>query len=249
MRTIEKKFIKEIDKFLIKTYPQKEQSATIKPSSYYGCIRKTWYGILKYKARKRSFARGIRILECGTQLHEWIQTQVLMPIMEDSKSKIKKIPLEEIPSYGKKGVEFIKEHNAPDMEIKVRDSRYTEEYPISAMVDGAFEFEGKKMLFEFKTINPTDFEYLYRPLPDHIKQGALYTLCFEIPRVLFLYYNKGNQDLRAFLVEYTEEQIAWAGERAQEIEEYLLDQKLPPREENKYCTYCEYKHLCQENKK
>ena len=247
-------FLEAIDNYLVKSRILKneeyENSKTdkrpsIKPSSYYKCIRKLWYDFMGFPKKERWYPRSIRILENGTVLHEWIQTQIFMD-MDKGDYAIKLLPANELPEYGKEGIEFIKEHKAPDMEVKFKDRRHTEKYAISAMIDGHMEFMNLQMLFEFKTINPKDFELLIAPLKDHIKQGAIYAMCLGVPRVMFLYYDKGSQFMKPYLVEYNDDQITWAKARCQTIEEYLLNQELPPKEkgEGKDCDFCPFKALC-----
>jgi len=239
-------FLDAVDSYLIKSRVKKEdehgKSLSIKPSSYYKCARKLWYELLQFPKKPKYYAKSIRTLENGTVLHEWIQTQVFMD-MDKGEYHIKLLPAEELPSFNKEGIEFIKEHDAPAMEIKFRDYRYTK-YPVSAMIDGFMEFQDSRMLFEFKTINPKDFDMLYEPLKDHIKQGAIYALSLGLPRVIFVYYNKGNSDMKAYLVKYTDVQIEWAKTRVHYIDECTNNLDFPPKEEGRDCTYCSFKSLC-----
>ena len=244
--SIEARFLKTIDRYLMDSREDRD-SVSIKPSSYYKCMRKTWYNLLRFPKKVKKYARSIRILECGTALHEWIQTKVLMPMCLNGTGIERLLYPKDLPVFGAEGVKFIKEHSAPDMEIKIRDYRFTSKYPVSAMVDGAFVFEGLPMLFEFKTIKSSDFKSLRKPLSDHIKQGALYALCYKITNVMFVYYNKDSQEMKAYLIKYGDDQITWALTRIQILEEYLLDLKLPPAEPDNFCKYCEYKHLCESN--
>lgn len=247
-KPLEEVFIETIDNYLVESRQErdneKENSISIKPSSYYKCIRKLWYELLGFPKKQKWYPRSIRILENGTVLHEWIQKQVFMD-MDKGDYDIKLIPETEFPAFGKPGIEFIKDHNAPEMEIKFRDMRFTKQYPISAMVDGAIEFRNLQMILEFKTIKPKDFELLFEPLKEHIKQGAIYALCTGIRRVMFLYYDKGEHHFKAFLVEYNDAQIEWARLRIQKIEEYLLNLELPPKEEGKDCDFCPFKDFCE----
>lgn len=248
-KPVGEQFIDEIDKYLIASRSKREEenSISIKPSSYYKCIRSQWYSLLRFPKKKKWYPRSIRILENGTTLHEWIQREVFMDMENFGECKIKLIPPEELPNYDIEEIEFIKEHDAPEMEVKFRDRRHTEKYPVSAMIDGFMEFINQQMLFEFKTIKPEDFALLFEPLKDHIKQGAIYALCLGVPRVMFLYYDKGEHHFKAYLVEYNDDQVTWAKMRIQQIEEYLLALELPPKEESSNCRFCDYKDLCEKD--
>lgn len=248
-KTFEEKFIGQVDQFLVA--PPKEERPTrlaFRPSSYAKCQRLVYYFLKGIKEKKKENPRSKRILEVGTALHEWIQTEVFMKMdLEDY--QIKLVPKEELPSFGQEGIQFLEEHNAPPMEVKFLDHRWTEKFPISAMVDGSMTFMNKDMLFEFKTINPNDFDLLIEPLTDHIKQGAIYSLSTGVKSVMFLYLCKGTQQLKSYLITYRQEQLDWVVNRIRSIEGYVLRDELPPKEESKHCTWCGYKTLCDKNLK
>lgn len=248
-KTTEELFVAALDKYLEKSRGRSEEERPNKiafnPSSVYKCQRQIWYKLKGFKGNKHVYARSARILEVGTALHEWVQTQVFQPMSEETGATIKLLTLEELPAYGQDGIDFIREHHAPPMEVKFRDRRFTKVIPISAMTDGAFSFKQQDMLFEFKTINPDDFKLLIEPLKDHVKQGAVYSLSLGIKYVMFLYFNKGNQHWRAFLVEYTADQHDWVRDRLTTIEDYYLQDELPPKEESDQCKWCPFKSYCE----
>lgn len=249
-RTIEELFISEVDDYIIKSRMQKDKergsSLSIKPSSYYKCCRQLWYSLKGYPQTKKTYARSERILEVGTALHEWVQTQVFMPMSEAAGSPITLIPMEEMPSYGMQGISYIHEHKAPPMEIKFKDYRWTRKTPVSAMIDGALHYT-IDMLFEFKTINPDDFKIMIEPQLQHIKQGALYALCTGIHTVMFLYLCKGTQNWKPYLVKYNEAQLNWVKQRLWDIDTWLIENTLPDVEQDKECKWCPYKKLCESN--
>jgi CRISPR/Cas system-associated exonuclease Cas4 (RecB family) len=236
-KSIEQKFIDSIDKFIVQKRDRKG-SRSIKPSSYYNCTRQVWYDLLDYPAKHKPSARGNRIMEVGTQLHEYVQ-DILMNMDE-----ITLIPHEELPAYGAEGVEFILEHQSSPMEVKVKDQRFTKKYPLSYMVDGAIEYQGIRYLFEFKTINTKDFGYLFEPLKDHLMQGAIYAMSLGISKVMFLYLDKNDQNFKAYVHTYTEEELEFCKNKILEIEKHLLNLTLPPKEESYKCKYCSFKTFC-----
>lgn len=244
--TIEEKFIGAIDSFLVSSsYNSKKERLAFRPSSYYKCKRQVYYFLSGVDGEKRLYPRSQRILQVGTKLHEWVQEEVLSKMEEYG---VTLLPMEELPNYGKEGLEFIKEHGASPMEIKFLDYRHTTKFPISGMVDGWMEFENISFLFEFKTINPNDFSMLIEPLKDHVKQGAIYSLSLGVKKVLFLYLCKGTQNLKAYMVTYNEQQLEWVEKLINEIEENVLEKELPDKEEGLECRYCAYSRLCKENK-
>lgn len=265
-RTFEERFVGELDRFLVSPHGERRVSRlAFRPSSYYKCIRQTYYFLKGIPSKRNEVARSMRILEVGTALHEWIQRSILMEMDKEDKPTVTIVPVEEIPSFGEEGIEFFKhpqnraiikvddEGNVdiietyseiPATEVKFVDTRWTEHFPISAMVDGYLQFVGKEFLFEFKTINPKDFELLFEPLTDHIKQGAIYALSTGVRSVMFLYLCKGTQALKPYLVTYTDKQLEWVVNRMKVTEEFVVKDELPPKEVTKNCTWCGYKKLC-----
>jgi CRISPR/Cas system-associated exonuclease Cas4 (RecB family) len=250
-KPISEKFIASLDEYLLKSRNDRvrKNNCFIRPSLYYKCIRQVWYKILGFPCSENTNARSIRTLEIGTALHEWVQREIFM--QKDFPFSL--VPPHELPAWGREGIEFFneqqnREENRPDMEIGFIDKRWTEKYYIYSIVDGIFNFENMDMVFEFKTINPNDFDYLYEPLEDHKKQAALYALSLGIDNIMFLYLNKGNSQWKAFHFEVNQEQKEWALKRVQLIDRHLINKVLPEKEENNYCNFCAYRKLCRENK-
>lgn len=249
-KTFEEQFVGAIDTFLVTPRgEERPQRLAFRPSSYYKCMRQTYYFLKGLRGKGKRNPRSERILAVGTALHEWIQEEVLTEMDKWDGSPLKLLPIEELPAYGEVGIEFITEHASADMEIKFIDKRWTKVFPISAMVDGGLTLYSKDFLFEFKTINPTDFATLIEPLSDHVKQGAIYALCTGVKTVMFLYLCKGTQNLKAYAVTYTQEQLDWVLNRIRTTEDLVLEDILPPKEEGISCRYCEYKTICEKDLK
>lgn len=250
-RTVEELFTAALDDFIINRAKENDNPARKRkahnPSGYYKCWRMKWYELLGFpipEGKKKYYPKQQRVFDIGTATHEWVQNKILVEMAKNEKSPLKLIPIEELPVYGQEGIEFIREHGAADTEIKFLDKRFSNLFPISAMIDGALTFMGKNMLFEFKTINSKDFELLIEPSMDYKKQGALYSTCLGIKDVMFLYINKDTQEWRAFLVEYGKEHHDWVKERITQIEEFVENKQLPPKEVSDQCKWCSYKTLC-----
>lgn len=242
------RFLDEIDKFLVDEARENRRKSRLafRPSQYSKCERMTYYFLKGIEGREPIYPRTQRIFAVGTSLHEWIQEQVFME-MEGYEVSI--LPKHELPFYEAEGVEILTQEVAPDMEIKFLDHRWTKKFPISAMIDGAMEMDGHKFLFEFKTINPKDFEFMIEPLNDHIMQGALYSLSIGIRKIIILYLCKGTQNFKAYEINYTDEQLEWVAEKLNRIETYVLEDALPPKEEGISCRFCKYKNLCNSDRK
>lgn len=247
-RTFEELFIASVDQFIVDKEVKKgerEKRKAHNPSGFYKCQRMQWYELNDFpkKIRPRG-ARLYRVLDIGTITHEWIQEQILMVMDKEPKSPIRLIPKEELPVFGKEGIEFITEHHAPPMEVKFLDHRFTKLFPISAMVDGALVFATKNTIFEFKTMNTKDFQLLIEVPMDYRKQGALYSMSLEVNNVLFLFIDKDTQEFKAYLVEYGEPQHEWVRSRIQGLEGYVERKELPPKEVSDNCRWCPFKGAC-----
>lgn len=236
-------FVKTLDDFILEKASRNEkENIAFRPSQYYKCMRQIWYFLNGYKKDSVKNPKSERILQVGTALHEWVQTKILLELNSCS-SNFRVLTKDDLKVFEKEGIECIVNHSAPPTEIKFLDRRFTKYFPISAMVDGVIEFNGNIFIFEFKTINSNGFKSLTAPLKAHTKQGAIYSMCLEIPKVLFLYLNKDTQDWAAFDYEYSETQYKWVRDRLETIENYYETKIIPPREEGD-CYYCDYKNIC-----
>ncbi len=247
-RTVEELFLAAIDEYLIQTAKQKDDPTKKRkahnPSSYYKCWRSKWYELMDFPKSVKYVAKMQRVFAVGTITHEWIQDEILAKMNTLDSSPIRLIPKEELPAYGQEGVIFSTEHGSSPIEVKFLDYRHTKLYPVSAMIDGAFRFMSKDILFEFKTIKHEDFEYLIEPSLDYRKQGAMYSTCMGINLVMFVYIDKDTQEMKAYLVEYTKEQQEWVVSRMTTLEGYIERNELPPKEVSKDCNYCAFKYYC-----
>jgi CRISPR/Cas system-associated exonuclease Cas4 (RecB family) len=261
--TLPEKFLRKLDTYLVSSRQKEREKQDahsglyIRPSSYYKCMRQTWYRMKKFPSKDNSTAKGLRTLEIGTALHEWVQRDIFM--QKDFPYPL--VPADELPCFNQQGLElFTKEQNRienrPEMEIGWIDKRWTSKYFIYSIIDGALDIEHMYYLFEFKTINPDDFKYLYEPLEEHKKQATLYALSLGIDNILFLYINKANSEWKAFEYYVTEEQKEWALKRVIHLDYCLVNDILPDKEITplpKYgpnvtsCRYCSYKNICEKD--
>ena len=245
-------FLATIDEYLVKSRVEArakrgERRLSFQPSSYYGCQRSLWYKLNKFPFTDNPTPVSERWTEIGSITHSWIQDTILDPMGEDKRFKISLVPKEELLVFGKEGITFIDEHQNSSVEIKFLDTRWTEQIPVSAMVDGCMHFGGRDFLYEFKTMKQEKFDPLIYPLKEHIKQGALYSLCLGLP-VMFHYINKNNQQWKTFFIEYTQEQLDWVANRLRNMERYYLENILPEKEEcEENCRFCSYKKYCKKD--
>jgi hypothetical protein len=127
---------------------------------------------------------------------------------------------------------------------------YNSIYNISGMIDGAFLFNSRQTMWEFKTMNPTEFQSLAEPKKAHLEQGAVYNLALGIPHILFHYENKGTHEYKVFEYEYKEVHREWVIAKIERVNNYVAQKILPPKcSETMECRYCEYKSYCERNEK
>lgn len=251
---LEDRFLYQLDAFIkrqgdAEELNRKSTLKSIKPSSYAGCLRSILFELQGLKASETNTAKAYRVLDVGEITHRWVQDKILASMHNDESVAFRVLSAMELPVYGVDGVEFIDKHGSSPLEIKLRDYRYTPTLPVSLMVDGAFCVEGINALFEFKTINTDGFKRLIEPQIKHQIQGVLYSLCTGVPRVLFVYIDKNTQDLKAYLVEYTQEQFDWCLNRLKTIEYYFNNpSEIVPAESiqnnDGNCRWCKYKGDC-----
>jgi len=73
----------------------------------------------------------------------------------------------------------------------------------------------------------------------------MYSLCIGIRKVMFLYLCKGTQNLKAYTVDYKDEQLQWVVDRIQGVEDKVLNDELPDKEADSLsCRFCPYKSIC-----
>lgn len=258
-KTTSERFVEMLDGFLISSRDAAEHAKhCIRPSNYYKCMRQIWYKMLEFPSKETYTAKGIRTLNVGTAIHEWVQKEVLM----HKDFPITLLGSKDIPSYKEDRIYFFtaeqnRVEGRPVIEIGYIDKRWTNKYHLYSIIDGAFHYENRDYIFEFKTINPEDYGYLYDILPEHKKQISLYSLSTGITNAMVLYMNKGNQQWKAFEIEISDLQRQWAKERVGEIDRHLINLTLPPKEIEKLpkygpnatsCTYCPYKEICESGK-
>lgn len=127
---------------------------------------------------------------------------------------------------------------------------------------------------KYKTQEDLDNDYenrekYYESLYQHIQSGKKHsredkiayqvelndicdTLLFNvkkpISRVIFLYENKDNQDVKEFCVEWSDDLVEKILEEYSEINGYVLKKKIPPRggtsKSSDPCRWCNYKLEC-----
>lgn len=219
---------------------RRKPSQTYKPSSMH-CIRNMYYQVsgIEQDSSDKSYCL-IGICNSGTDIHVRIQTAV-------DKMKDNGIDCEYIDV-----AKFIKDRNLSDnidiveksgMETKL----YHKYFNMSFLCDGIIKYKGHYYILEIKT--ESSYKWLNRKGvdEDHYHQGISYSIVFNIPEVLFLYVNRDNLDMKAYMFTPTEEQKYDLIGLIETCDDYVKQNKVPPKPENlskNICSYCNYKSTC-----
>jgi CRISPR/Cas system-associated exonuclease Cas4 (RecB family) len=245
-KSLPERFVSSLDQFIVdsRTKERKAQRQTwIRPSMFHKCMRYQWYKILNYPYSNKSTARGERVFETGSALHEWVQTDVI----GRSDSPIEILSAKDCPNYGQEGFTIFDDNHRNLMEISFVSTKFTNKYELRGSCDGIIKFEGIPYIFEFKTIKQEDYNLLFEAKREHRMQAAVYALNFGVDEIMFLYINKNTQEWKAFPVTITLAQKEWVIERSMKLDTMLVNNELPEREESETCKWCEYAKICKKD--
>jgi CRISPR/Cas system-associated exonuclease Cas4 (RecB family) len=145
---------------------------------------------------------------------------------------------------------------ANEVEIKIEDP------PIRGYVDAIIDWEGERVVGEFKTTRQEAFvfrELSGKPAPYHLLQLLTYLRALDIPRGFLLYLNKNDQTVCVIPVEMNEtntkildDVFAWlrttraAWENDTLPERPFRKSKETGLPDNKICNSCPVQKACQE---
>ena len=122
---------------------------------------------------------------------------------------------------------------------------------LNGKADGVFKKEifGERVVLEVKTMNNWNFsKAIFKPFKKHEFQASLYARTIGIKKVLYLYINKDTSEIREFLEDVNEEQLAAADKIMDKVISHSKEKTLPPRKcADKYCDNaleCPYTSLC-----
>lgn len=236
----EEAFLESYNKTLIEDEAKRQQAV---PTDYFrpsslggGCKRMLWYqrkGMPKDAEERSPILIGI--CDSGTDRHARIQDIVAK--MEG----VVTLDIEDVVKEAKQaGVnsEFVG-WNSDHTEARCKN----DDLSIFFQADGAFKFMGRECLLEIKTINSFGFKKLNAPKPEHLRQATCYAMGLNMKWVLFFYEDRNFTDHKLFLVEITDELKEEIRNKVDDVNNYIAENKLPPKEEDK-CQYCLYKELC-----
>jgi CRISPR/Cas system-associated exonuclease Cas4 (RecB family) len=185
------------------------------PSALGGCLRRTWFAVKKAPPEPEAKADLLR-----TYLTFEIGTYchiILQNLMERA------------------GILEVRE-------AAIKDSVRR----ILGHGDAIVRIAGIRYLVEIKTINLRGFTTVaQQPLHEHKIQVHAYMKSLGIQWVIFLYISKDTGEVREHVLQF--DQAFYEKYVTSRIESFFNDvraNKLPQREEGKNCTYCQFQHLC-----
>ena len=103
---------------------------------------------------------------------------------------------------------------------------------LNGKADGVFNDSvfGEKVVLEIKTMNSWNFsKAVFRPFKKHEFQASLYARELGAKKVLYLYINKDNSEIRDFLMPINEEQLAIADAKMNKVINHVKKGTLPNR--------------------
>jgi len=122
-----------------------------------------------------------------------------------------------------------------------------------------------RLIHEYKSISPGrpnkdgtmygGYAGLNGPKPEHKHQATIYSHCFNVPIVVFVYYNKGNDQLIDFPIPYSSVTWNYVKSRIEKVLRFVDEGVPPPWEYTSAimnpaeCNTCDYLHICNPPKK
>lgn len=214
-------------------------SKSFKPSGISSCKRSLYYELSGYYPDIEPPDYALTgICESGTDRHETIQNYVM-------RMKNYHIDCEWI-DVG----QYIKENNIPDVTVISQQGNetklYSSKYNLRFLCDGLIKYKGEYYILEIKTESANKFSQHTEPWAEHIQQATCYSMVLKVPRVMFLYENRDVCTKKGMLVTVTDLMIKTVEDIIWDVTDYVLDEILPPKEEDK-CKYCKYKNQCRKD--
>lgn len=239
---IEKQFLGDLKRSieLNAMKDSRQPSKTYKPSSM-NCIRNMYFQVQGYEVENESNAVLVGICESGTDRHERVQNAI-------SRMKENGIDCE----YVDVG-DYVKSRNIDCLGVVSKQGNETKLYHktlnMSFLCDGIIRYKGKYYILEIKT--ETIQKWYNRQSFDekHRNQGIAYSQALKIDNVIYLYINRDNCDMKAFIYNVSYEDRKGLIDKIQTCQSYVIKNEIPPKpkqalENKKFCTYCNYKKYC-----
>jgi len=218
-------------------------SQTYKPSGMQ-CIRAMYYQVAGKEPDPASATYClVGICNSGSDIHQRIQQSVID--MKDNGIDCEYINVAEfVKSRNLDYLDIVKE---PDFENHDYETKlYHKTLNMSFLCDGIIRYQSKYYVLEIKSESSS--KWLYREGVDkkHEHQGIAYPTVFNLDDTIFLYVNRDNLDMKAYMFHVTNEMKQALLGLIEECEGYVKRMITPPKPElpKGVCTYCMYKERC-----
>lgn len=215
------------------------------PSQYYkpssmNCIRNMYYQRTgKQPDTDTMTYSGIGICNSGTDTHLRIQTYVSH--MKDYGFDCEYVDV----------AQYIKEHKVKGLQVVSQSGMETKllnkKLKMSFLCDGIIKYNGQYYILEIKTESTNKWLPRNAVDPSHFQQITCYCLSLGIPQAIFIYINRDTLNMKAFMIEPTDEMKQNLVGLIENCETYVKKLKTPPKPEDvlkKTCTYCNYSSQC-----
>lgn len=221
----------------------RKPSQTYKPSSM-KCIRSMYYQITGAEIESTDATYSlIGILNSGTDIHIRIQQAV-----EQMKNNGIDCEYVDVAQY------VTERELTNEIEIKEKSGMETKLYHknlnVSFMCDGIVRYKGHYYILELKTENSYKFGMRKDVDESHYEQGTAYSYILKLPEVIFVYINRDNLDMKAYMFKPTDEMKQTFVNRIIDCDGYKERGEVPSKPDNLpkgSCSYCAYRKLCEQN--
>jgi hypothetical protein len=238
---------------------EERNNADIHASTIHKCLKYIWFSCSGYASQKASKVtpESRLIFDHGHALHHMLQTYgrkgawgppiyyqpevAILPNAEEAQAK-KAHVLEEAIKY----------------RIRSSVDAVIWKYHVSNVRDLGDVYI--RIGHEYKSIGPGrpkkdgtlfgGYADLKGPKVEHKQQGSIYQHCLNLPIMVYIYYNKGNDQIVDFPVPY--EALTWnyVRGRIDKVLSYVDKEEAPPWEftssflDATECKTCDYLHIC-----
>jgi CRISPR/Cas system-associated exonuclease Cas4 (RecB family) len=233
------KFLYELNQTIVRGNEKRTPSKSFKPSSLGKCLRLNYFQIIGAEIDgKTDNSEGIGITESGTDRHERLQKWVAR--MREIGYNCDYLDVEQfLKVHPVAGTRVVSKHG---METKC----FNDTFNISFLCDGIIKFDDVYYILEIKTEASFKWQGQVQPFEDHIVQATTYSVCLGINKILFLYEERDLCRKKSFIVEVSDDmKESLVIGRIETVNNHIALNTVPPRTDNqKDCTYCDYKKEC-----
>lgn len=214
-------------------------SQTYKPSSM-KCVRNMYYQVIgaDIDLSDPTYS-NIGVLNSGTDIHVRVQTAI-----EDMKENGIECEYIDVADFViSRNLDYLTIRDKKGMETKL----YHNLLNMSFMTDGIIKYKNHYYILEIKSENNYKWTMRKSVAEEHYAQGTAYSIAFNIDEVIFVYVNRDNLEMKAFMLNVTDDMKQDMVSRIDESDKYVKLGKTPPKSTDlpkNACTYCGYKTRC-----